>query len=595
MKDNNEKKLDAISNQLKDLANEFSKKLIDDEVKSNLNRLYRRSMEYKNGSFIMLVVGPVKSGKSTLVNLLAHKYVSPTDKLECTVRPSIISSVATDEECKIEVYTSKQEDRKEKDLDLIIDKLRGIVPDDSEIREYLIKDERPLTDDNINAVITPSYNKSDNTIITSITTTGSRLLQSNDNGNIFIADMPGFDGNKVNLSNSLYDAMSKRVDLILFVHSSVSAFNVTSNEYLDKLREYNGSVPVYLIHNIFDSAYWKSKEQRAKDVERQSQSEYDEIKGKGFNIEPDYVSCINLGMVTDYLGADKNYNLSLEPELREAYQQFESIEEKLYNRITTNISKLRLDRCVDRTYKLRDDLIKLVIEKKVSLDKKKADQELLSKRISEFDRGLTSTEYDEIISNVSNDANRSLFKNNAKALVNKTMSTKECLACLKEILKSFLVNVDEKLTDKLYRHFAEKQKFFTEDLNKSLNSPISSITMMEIKAETENNISDDEVKRFMKTSVWDKLTDLVGSSYKPETVRNSISNMEQYFYGDENNKTTHNLHMLLKKEIQRMEGLYLDQFREKFGHQLEAIITTDELHSLDTLEVLQKKLKDIII
>lgn len=595
MKDNSEKKLDAISNQLKDLANEFSKKLIDDEVKSNLNRLYRRSMEYKNGSFIMLVVGPVKSGKSTLVNLLAHKYVSPTDKLECTVRPSIISSVASDEECKIEVYTSKQEDRKEKDLDLIIDKLRGIVPDDSEIREYLIKDERPLTDDNINAVITPSYNKSDNTIITSITTTGSRLLQSNANGNIFIADMPGFDGNKVNLSNSLYDAMSKRVDLILFVHSSVSAFNVTSNEYLDKLREYNGSVPVYLIHNIFDSAYWKSKEQRAKDVERQSQSEYDEIKGKGFNIEPDYVSCINLGMVTDYLGADKNYNLSLEPELREAYQQFESIEEKLYNRITTNISKLRLDRCVDRTYKLRDDLIKLVIEKKISLDKKKADQELLSKRISEFDRGLTSTEYDEIISNVSNDANRSLFKNNAKALVNKTMSTKECLACLKEILKSFLVNVDEKLTDKLYRHFAEKQKFFTEDLNKSLNSPISSITMMEIKAETENNISDDEVKRFMKTSVWDKLTDLVGSSYKPETVRNSISNMEQYFYGDENNKTTHNLHMLLKKEIQRMEGLYLDQFREKFGHQLEAIITTDELHSLDTLEVLQKKLKDIII
>lgn len=595
MKENSEKKLDAISNQLKDLANEFSKKLIDDEVKSNLNRLYRRSMEYKNGSFIMLVVGPVKSGKSTLVNLLAHKYVSPTDKLECTVRPSIISSVSSVEECKIEVYTSKQENRKEKDLDLIIDKLRGIVPDDSEIREYLIKEERPLTDDNINAVITPSYNKSDNTIITSITTIGSKLLKSNDNSNIFIADMPGFDGNKVNLSNSLYDAMSKRVDLILFVHSSVSAFNVTSNEYLDKLREYNGSVPVYLIHNIFDSAYWKSKEQRAKDVERQSQSEYDEIKGKGFNIEPDYVSCINLGMVTDYLSADKNYNLSLEPELREAYQQFESIEEKLYNRITTNISKLRLDRCVDRTDKLRDDLIKLVIGKKVSLDKKKADQELLSKKISEFDRGLTSTEYDEIISNVSNDANRSLFKNNAKALVNKTMSTKECLACLKEILKSFLVNVDEKLTDKLHRHFDEKQKFFTEDLNKSLNSPISSITLLEIKAETENNISDDEVKRFMKTSVWDKLTDLVGSSYKPETVRNSISNMEQYFYGDENNKTTHNLHMLLKKEVQRMEGLYLDQFKEKFGHQLEEIITTDELHSLDTLEVLQKKLKDIII
>ena len=57
------KKLEAISRQLNELAMEIAPKLPDGEVKTHLQRLSRRSMEYKNGSFIMLVVGPVKSEK----------------------------------------------------------------------------------------------------------------------------------------------------------------------------------------------------------------------------------------------------------------------------------------------------------------------------------------------------------------------------------------------------------------------------------------------------------------------------------------------------------------------------------------------------
>ena len=60
-------------------------------IVAQLSKAENRSKEYENGSFIVLVVGPVKSGKSTLVNLIANAYVSPTHFLECTVRPSIIS------------------------------------------------------------------------------------------------------------------------------------------------------------------------------------------------------------------------------------------------------------------------------------------------------------------------------------------------------------------------------------------------------------------------------------------------------------------------------------------------------------------------
>lgn len=598
METTNAKKLESISKQLETLTTEFSAVLGNDEIKSNLIRLYRRSKEYKNGSFIMLVVGPVKSGKSTLVNLLAHRYVSPTDKLECTIRPSIISGIDSEEECSIEVYTAKDENRKEKDLDLIIDKLRGIIEDESEIREHLTKEVYPLNNDNINAYITPSYNKGDNSIITSISTTGSKLLKSADSGKIFIADMPGFDGNRVNLSNSLYDAISKRVDLILFVHSSVSAFNVTSNEYLEKLREYNGTVPVFLIHNVFDANFWKTKETRLKDVERQSKNEYDEIKSKGFNIEPDYISCINLGMVTDYINKDENCLPEFDEELKKEYDAFENIEEKLYNKITTNISKLRLDRCLDRTEKLKNDLIELIKSNKASLKSRKEDKDSFENVFASLDKitGLTSTEIEEIIDNVASDANRFIFKSQAKSRVNKSMSTKECMACLRQILTSFLANVDERLTDKLFRHYSLKQKEVTDRINSSLNTPINEVSLTEITAETVNNISDESVKSFMKTSNWDWLTDFtIGHSYKAETVRNSISNMERWFYGDENEKDTTNLKMLLKEEIKRMAKLYQQQIKEELQNQLQNFISDEELKTLSSLENLQVKLENIII
>ena len=60
-------------------------------VCKSTQKLNNRVSEFDGGSFLILVVGPVKSGKSTLVNLIAHAHVSPTHFLECTVRPSIIS------------------------------------------------------------------------------------------------------------------------------------------------------------------------------------------------------------------------------------------------------------------------------------------------------------------------------------------------------------------------------------------------------------------------------------------------------------------------------------------------------------------------
>ena len=588
MPSTNEKKLDTISALLRGLYETYAPQLAaDPEIAAGLQRLARRSLEYRHGSFIMLVVGPVKSGKSTLVNLLAHRYVSPTDKLECTLRPTIISSVEAGAEPSIEIYSSKDESRKEKDLDLIIDKLRGVIDDDAELREHLTKESYPLSDENIENYIAPSYNRRDNSIITAITTPGSKMLRSTDGGKIFLADMPGFDGNQINLSSALYDAMSKRVDLILFVHSSVSAFNVTSNEYLDKLREYNGSVPVYLVHNVFDASWWQDAGVRQAEVERQSKSEYEEIKRKGFNIEPDYVSCINLGMVTDYLAGQ--VRPGCEAELEQARREFEAVEDRLYEKITTQVGGQRMERCLERTDKLRDDLVKLIWARTQELDAKRRDREILRQHVDGLDKtlGLTQTDYDEIIDNISADANRATFKNEAKAMVNKSMSNKECLALLKEILASFLFDVDDKLTGRLYRRFGDKLRDSLDAVNAQLGTPLEPFEpLTEVRAHSEENIPEDKVKRFMRPALF---------PLKPEAVREAISNMERYLYGDADSRSIQNLKRMLTAEINRMEADYLQQIRSRFSARLEPIISPEEEQLLQTLESLLKQLKDIII
>jgi|GEM_PF-1048233 len=685
-----EKKIELISQQLKTIADRYSQSLPEGAIKQQLNRLSRRSLEYRNGSFIMLVVGPVKSGKSTLVNLLAHRFVSPTDKLECTVRPSLISNVDNEEDCRIVVYKSLSDNRKADDLDLIIDKLRGIIQDESEISQYLVKDEYALTRENINSVIAPSYNKSDRTIITSITTTGSRLLKRREEkgtfkeergerreereyqrllkgergerreereyqrllkeergerrekreylegsnppltppqgrgmqtnyepsgsplplrggggrfegsglGSIFIADMPGFDGNQTNISDPLYDAISKRVDLILFVHSSVSAFNVTSNEYLTKLHEYNGSVPVYLIHNVFDTSYWRKDNDRKADIERQKEKEYEEIKNKGFNIEHDFTSCINLGMVTDYVNGSGNYREEYASLLAEETKHFEEVEEKLYNKITTNISDLRLQRCLERTSTLRDQLLRLIDEQEVALKAKKADRDVVEEYVRRMDTelSLTGSDCDEIIGAVESSANRSLFKSAAKSMVNNSMSTNDCIEFLQDkVLKPFLADVDEKLTLNIHSRFVQKEADYTRRINEMVKARIKSADIIRTEAHTGDGFSEEDIKKFMKHSLFDYITDLLNMSHKPESVRRYISNIENYFYGDKENPSAFQLRSLLKREIKRMEDIYLRQIRNQYLSQMTDIITDNDADSLATLEKLDKELKDIII
>lgn len=595
----NIKKIESISAQLGELASVYMPRLTDENIRHKLSQLSRRSLEYKNGSFIMLVVGPVKSGKSTLVNLLAHRYVSPTDTLECTVRPSIISNVEHERDCKIEIYKARHEGRKAEDLDLIIDELRGIVTE-HELEEYLEKDEYlNYSDETINNVISPSYNKEDRTIITSITTTGSKLLERGpvDGGKIFLADMPGFDGNTSNLNDPLYDAISKRVDLILFVHSSVSAFNLTSASYLEKLREYNEAVPVYLVHNIFDSTYWKNTEEREGEIDRQVQKEYEEIRSKGFNIESEFISKVNLGKVTDALSGTGAYVVGFEDDLQGELRKFEEIEEKLYKKITSNISELRLKRCEDRTRTLRDMLVDTIAKEIFSLQQKKNARDAMAHYVDNLEKELSITmhEQDEIIGAVESSANRSVFRTISTTQVNRSASTEECVDILKAVLVQFLSDVDQKLSLNLFSMFKNKEETFRALVAEKTGLDKIPMKITPVEAATAKNIYDEDVSTFMNKKYFEFLRDMWHGTHAVKDIKSYISKMENYFYGTKESPSTYQLKELLKKEIKRLEAVYLREIKAQYAALLPTIITDEQSTSLDTLEKLKIQLTNILI
>jgi hypothetical protein len=310
-------------------------------VDMQLRKAGSRAHEYENGTFIVLVVGPVKSGKSTLVNLIANAYVSPTHFLECTVRPSIISQRREGEDCRITVYTTEDSRRRARAIDSVIDSIRGM--ESGEWLRDVVKSEFELTPENIKDKVELGLQESlsAETLVTSITTPGGRLMKQD----VFIIDMPGFDGEYANIDDPVYDTIAQRADLIVFVQSSNSAISKVSGQFLKKLHENNKDVPVSLIHNVFDSAHWRDDAERRQTVEEQKQFALGEIRRLGFKIDAEQCFSINLGKVED----SRNAKYADDADLRSEAQAFDEIENYLHDRVISNRDVMRLSVCLGRT------------------------------------------------------------------------------------------------------------------------------------------------------------------------------------------------------------------------------------------------------
>lgn len=321
------------------------------ELLSRLNTVVSRAREHSDRSFVILVAGPVKSGKSTFVNLVANAFVSPTHFLECTVRPSIIS--VSESEHVITVYKSENKTRVVEQVDAIIDHLRGQISYDA-IPE-VSRQEWPLTPANIDEHVALDISdvEGDGTLMTTIKTPGGKLLTSG----VYMIDMPGFDGSKANLDSPLYRTIASRADLIILVQSSNSAVTKVSDEFFALLRENNRNVPVCLLHNVFDAAFWRGDEQKKAAVAEQMEYAVARIKEMGFNLDARNAYAVNLGMVWDW--RDRQY-VSDPQILQKAVEVFAHVEQEMYDVLLTQRDSIRIRTVIGRTLQQMEQLMDIV-------------------------------------------------------------------------------------------------------------------------------------------------------------------------------------------------------------------------------------------
>lgn len=330
-----------------------------DRISYNLKQLENRSKEFHNPSFVVLVVGPVKSGKSTFVNLVARNYVSPTHFLECTVRPSLISA---GKEESLTVYRSKNPKHKEEQINSIIDCINGLNGNGAIADVY--KEEYAYTEENVDRYIKldPISVANDDILLTSIKTHGGKLLQEH----VYLVDMAGFDGANVNFDAPAYKAIIERADLVVFVQSSNSAISKVSTSFFELLQSKNHSVPVCLVHNVFESVYWRDDESKKKDIEEQKEYAVSQIKSKyKLVLDSDCAFNLNLGKVYDWRKG--RYVAEAKQGLEQEAVRFEEAEMAMYELFRKRES-IRLVNCISRT-KIQRDILLVEIERLIEKQK----------------------------------------------------------------------------------------------------------------------------------------------------------------------------------------------------------------------------------
>ena len=129
---------------------------------------------------------------------------------------------------------------------------------------------------------------------------------------------------------------------MIFVQSSNSAISKVSNRFLKLLQENNPKVPVCLLHNVFEAAYWHSEEEKQAVIKAQVEFAENEMGRRNFQLKENIYS-LNLGKVADaasYEGME---------DLQEEAAKFQRFEKDLYGKVISNSTDIRLRSVIGRT------------------------------------------------------------------------------------------------------------------------------------------------------------------------------------------------------------------------------------------------------
>lgn len=282
-----------VNSVIEDIYNKLSNKKEDAEL------LAHKVREFLSKKFFVVMLGAIKAGKSTLVNSLVGREISPMGAgIETTLRSSIIIAADKNHPEGLYVYsfTNDQKNKlKEKieskvgldgekcniDRDTIEDNVKkewwqcrmaeyfaylGEINPEFEKKYELHK--HPFNKDVIVEILTKEkvplkygYNDEESLpLLISIDTSKFKEQKVNLlNCQCAIIDTPGLDGAKANnQTDSLLKAANQYADYFLFIQSSMSALTGGCKKYLEE----NSQIPTVAVYNKMSSSYWYDEKSR---------------------------------------------------------------------------------------------------------------------------------------------------------------------------------------------------------------------------------------------------------------------------------------------------------------------------------------------
>ncbi len=393
--------IEKFFNEQEELSNKENLK----NLKTDLSTVKK---ELNSNKYFIAIIGGIKTGKSTLINLLCHKEVSKTQAgVETTKIPLVISANSED---KINIYRKKgnigdNPKITDEDRNLVINYIKGLDEFDENNENSIGKEIEDYDEDKLYKYVTDDSSIDNSSMIIAIhLTLDKQRLKEYPNclllNDIMIIDTPGLDGVESSIGgkeNNNGDWLLESTDLIFILQSTVSPINKNIKDTLKKIN--NRNFKSRLVHNQFSLRDWLEKDKKENwenDTRKKSIDKALEILDK----KGAYTDWVDLAMASDTVFSKEDLvnkkeeysDKHIEELLKKS--NFSEFEKNTNDELKKTKEKSHFDSCINQIRNLElSEEIKNIL--KGIGAKEKENKEKFDKLIESFDFQKIKIDYEK--------------------------------------------------------------------------------------------------------------------------------------------------------------------------------------------------------
>jgi len=495
----NTKDLEYIGSQNNNLLNylEILKNIVPIEnkgdIQNEINKLIRINEDMKKGLYFLTIQGSLKTGKSTLTNLLIGKEVAVTQAGVDTTKTPYVITKSNNDIPAIFVYKLIKSPKKPQDIENIIesivDDVKGIKLQNNKWNSYFRKEKLKFTTENIKKyTVNESYNEAlfINIQIPRPKEAKEWILDYE----IALLDTPGIEGKKATQSQNVIKEIKRRTNMLIVMQSTVTPIN---NEEIKALKEYkNEGAELRHMHNKFELKPWANEYDRKKFLESEKKAieRGKDILKNEFGLKEVITESFNLAKVEDYLRNNQDYKF-----LKNEYDEFINFVKGLITSIETIKFESKREKALKQVLNLfnnweSEDGIFFKLKSKFEKDLEDIETELneIKKAFLEYEKNIREFRED--------------FFNKNYSKINEYINYK----LMKEA--NTHLEIPNNLINKAEKEIIDNIEMFISNLNNELNELLKEYILKLLNEE--KKVLDrqlNEIKSFLKEKKFTKFID----------------------------------------------------------------------------------------